>query len=83
MIEVTFLWFRILLMLTASRSLFLKSSFRKSRVGVSSGETILNGLVQPKLSNIQNDCNQVIFRRIWNVCFCILYPQLPSAKSEV
>ena len=40
MVEVTFLWFRILLMLTASKPLFLKSSFRKSRVGVSSGETV-------------------------------------------
>ena len=30
----------LITLLTASRPLFLKSSFRKSRVGVSSGETV-------------------------------------------
>ena len=44
MVEVTFLWFRILLVLTASRPLFLKSSFIKSRMGVSSGGTARTGL---------------------------------------
>ena len=66
-------------MLTASKPLFLKSSFRKSRVGVF-WRNYLNRLVQPKLSNIQNDSNQLIFRRILNICFCIHHFLLQRAK---
>ena len=40
----------------------------------------LNRLVQPKLSHIQNDSNKFIFRRIWNVCFCIYSFLLQIAK---
>ena len=49
MAKVT-LWFRILLMSTASRPLFLKSSFRKSRVRVSSGEIVCTGLYNLNLA---------------------------------
>ena len=44
-------------------------------------------LVQPKLSNIQNDSNhpmiatsKMIFRRILNICFCIHHFLLQRAK---
>ena len=40
----------------------------------------LNRLVQPKLSNIQKESNQLIFRRILNICFCIHHFLLQRAK---
>ena len=41
----------------------------------------LNRLVQPKLSNIQNDSNQLIFMRILNICFYIHHFLLQRAKK--
>ena len=54
--------------------------FQKITSGILFWRNCLNRLVQPKLSNIQNDSNQLIFRRIWNVCFCIHSFLLPRAK---
>ena len=54
--------------------------FQKITSGSLFWRNCLNRLVQLKLSNIQNDCNQLIFRRIWNVCFCIHNFFLQRAK---
>ena len=54
--------------------------FQKIRKSSLFWKNCLNRLVQPKLSNIQNDSNQLIFRRIWNICFCIHNFLLQIAK---
>ena len=54
--------------------------FQKITSGSLFWRNCLNRLVQPKLSIIQNDCNQLIFRRIRNVCFCIHSFLLQRAK---
>ena len=54
--------------------------FQKIMSGGLFWRNCLNRLVQPKLSNIQNDSNQLIFRRIWSICFCIHNFLLQRAK---
>ena len=79
MVEVTFLWFRILLMLTAS-TLVSEVKFQKITSGSLFWRNCLNRLVHPKLGNIQNDSNQLIFRGIFNIYFCIHHFLLQRVK---
>ena len=72
MVEDTFLWFRILLMLTASRPLFLKSSFRKSRVGVSFGETIWTGLYNLNLATSKMIATSLYSGEFWTYVFVFI-----------
>ena len=84
------LWFLLVWLVTLTvqdianvngvKILVSKIKFQKITSGSLFWRNCLNRLLQPKLSNIQNDSNQLIFRRIWNICFCIHYFLLQRAK---
>ena len=56
-------------MLTASRPMFLKSSFRTSRVGISSGETVCTGLYNLNLATSKMIAISLYSGEFWTYVF--------------